>query len=202
MNIFKTEQEKFWAGEFGKEYILRNNDFTSNIPFFSKIFSSTKGVESLIEYGSNIGLNLKAIKSIKPTINLSAVEINEDAVEQLKEIENLQIYNSSILDFEIDEEYDFVLIKGVLIHINPEYLNKVYELLYKSSKKYICIAEYYNPVPVELDYRGHNEKLFKRDFAGEMLDIYNDLQLVDYGFAYHRDNNFQQDDITWFLLEK
>jgi spore coat polysaccharide biosynthesis protein SpsF len=26
--------------------------------------------------------------------------------------------------------------------------------------------------------------------------------LVDYGFAYHRDPNFPQDDITWFLLEK
>jgi spore coat polysaccharide biosynthesis protein SpsF len=26
--------------------------------------------------------------------------------------------------------------------------------------------------------------------------------LVDYGFAYHRDPAFPQDDITWFLLEK
>jgi spore coat polysaccharide biosynthesis protein SpsF len=25
---------------------------------------------------------------------------------------------------------------------------------------------------------------------------------VDYGFAYRRDPNFPQDDITWFLLEK
>ena len=28
------------------------------------------------------------------------------------------------------------------------------------------------------------------------------IQLVDYGFAYHRDKSFPQDDISWFLLEK
>ena len=28
------------------------------------------------------------------------------------------------------------------------------------------------------------------------------LQLIDYGFQYHGDHNFPQDDITWFLMEK
>ena len=62
--------------------------------------------------------------------------------------------------------------------------------------------EYYNPTPVEVTYRGNTGKLFKRDFAGELLDKYSDLELVDYGFIYHRDNCFPQDDITWFLMEK
>ena len=53
-----------------------------------------------------------------------------------------------------------------------------------------------------MTYRGHSQRLFKRDFAGEMLDRFPDLTLVDYGFAYHRDANFPQDDTTWFLLEK
>ena len=64
------------------------------------------------------------------------------------------------------------------------------------------IAEYYNPTPVEVKYRGHDGRLFKRDFAGEMLDRFPDLKLVDYGFNYHRDHNFPQDDGNWFLLEK
>ena len=89
-----------------------------------------------------------------------------------------------------------------MIHINPDELKKVYDLLYKTSKKYICIVEYYNPKPVALDYRGHKDRLFKRDFAGEMLSEYKDLKLVDYGFSYHLDNNFPQDDLNWFLLEK
>ena len=111
-------------------------------------------------------------------------------------------YHSSILDFKPDDIRDFVLIKGVLIHINPDELQKVYELLYKTSKKYICIAEYYNPSPVEVKYRGHDGKLFKRDFAGEIMHKFPDLMLINYGFVYHMDNNFPQDDITWFLLKK
>lgn len=65
-----------------------------------------------------------------------------------------------------------------------------------------CIVEYYNPIPVEVTYRRHRRKLFKRDFAGEMLDAFPNLRLVDYGFVYHRDANFAQDDVNWFLLEK
>ncbi|XKI11236.1 hypothetical protein GGGNBK_06290 [Sporosarcina sp. ANT_H38] len=145
---------------------------------------------------------MRAIKEILPNANLSAIEINSEAVKHLSELNDVQIYNQSILNFEVDYTRDFVLIKGVLIHINPEFLNDVYELLYNTSSKYICITEYYNPTPVEIDYRGHKERLFKRDFAGEMLDKYSDLELIDYGFVYHRDNSFPQDDITWFLLQK
>lgn len=94
------------------------------------------------------------------------------------------------------------LIKTVLIHINPNELNTVYEKLYNCSQKYILIAEYYNPTPMTVEYRGHSNRLFKRDFAGEMMDKYSDLKLIDYGFLYHRDNNFPEDDITWFLMEK
>lgn len=95
-----------------------------------------------------------------------------------------------------------MLIQTVLIHINPDYLPIVYDKLYETSRRYICVAEYYNPFPVEVLYRGNEEKLFKRDFAGELMDRHSDLVLVDYGFQYHRDNVFPLDDITWFLLEK
>ena len=50
--------------------------------------------------------------------------------------------------------------------------------------------------------KDYEEKLFKRDFAGEVLDRFDDLRLFDYGFCYHRDLHFPQDDVTWFLLEK
>jgi pseudaminic acid biosynthesis-associated methylase len=81
-------------------------------------------------------------------------------------------------------------------------LSNAYETLYESSNKYILVAEYYNRTPVSIKYRDHNDRLFKRDFAGEILDKYPDLTLVDYGFVYHRDNNFPKDDLSWFLLEK
>jgi len=201
---FKTDQEIFWAGEFGNEYIKRNQnetDFISNIALFSKIFSHTNSISSFLELGSNIGLNLKAIKTLMPKAQLSAIEINSSAIEELKKIKDITVYHSSILDFIPNTTYDFVFIKTVLIHINPDELPKAYELLYKSANRYICIAEYYNPTPVQIKYRGHEDKLFKRDFAGEIMELYKDLKLLDYGFVYHGDA-FPQDDITWFLLVK
>lgn len=81
-------------------------------------------------------------------------------------------------------------------------LARAYDRLHQTSRRYICLIEYYNPSPVEVLYRGHHGRLFKRDFAGELLDAYPDLQLVDYGFIYHRDPNFPLDDLTWFLMEK
>ena len=100
------------------------------------------------------------------------------------------------------QRFDLVLIKGVLIHINPDYLPQVYETLYQSTGRYLLISEYYNPTPVQVSYRGHSDRLFKRDFCGEFLDHYPDFELIDYGFVYHRDPNFPQDDTTWFLLER
>jgi len=205
MDNYKTDQEAFWAGNFGDEYVSRNKStqlLASNMVFFSKILSSTSEVKSLIEFGANIGMNLHAIRTLLPDIELSAIEINHDAASELEKLDPISVYPQSIFDFSPEKTWDMVLIKGVLIHINPDHLREVYELLYRSSNRYICVAEYYNPSPVEVKYRGHSDKLFKRDFAGEILDKYSELRLVDYGFVYHRDPYFPQDDITWFLLEK
>ena len=202
MKEFITEQEEFWAGEFGDMYIERNRDLTNNISFFAQILSRTVGVESILEFGANIGLNLKAIELLKPEAELSAIEINQKAVQSLKESGRIKVYPLSILDFIPDYPRDLVLAKGILIHLNPDYLERVYDLLYQGSKKYICIAEYYNPTPVTVEYRGYQNRLYKRDFAGEMLKRYPDLELRDYGFVYRGDLNFPLDDITWFLLQK
>ena len=121
---------------------------------------------------------------------------------QEKIIGKENVFNKSIFDIDILEKFDLSLIKGVLIHINPEKLQEVYQKLYDASNRYILIAEYYNPYPISINYRGHENRLFKRDFAGEFLDKFDDVSLVDYGFSYRRDKSFPQDDITWFLIKK
>ena len=42
----------------------------------------------------------------------------------------------------------------------------------------------------------------RREAGIEMLDRFEGLILEEYGFLYHRDNNFPQDDLCWFLLRK
>lgn len=203
---YKTEQEKFWAGEFGNSYNERNKSdeyLASNLNFFSKVFDRIEKPTSLIEFGANVGMNLKAINLLFPNIELYGIEINNRAANELALLIGKEnIFNGSIFNYNKIKEYNVSMTKGVLIHINPKMLSIVYEKLYVSSNKYILICEYYNPVPVSIDYRGHNNKLFKRDFAGEMLEKYTDLKLVDYGFVYKNDPSFPQDDITWFLLKK
>ncbi|MBA3015310.1 MAG: pseudaminic acid biosynthesis-associated methylase [Proteobacteria bacterium] len=205
MTVFQTEQETFWAGEFGDHYIGRNptaKEMGARLALFAKIMARTNGVTSAIEFGANIGNNLKVIAQMFPAMALAAVEINDKAVESLQEWGKAHVHHSSILDFEPPRQYDFSFVSGVLIHINPEMLPRVYDLLFQASSRYLCCIEYYNPSPVEISYRGHSGKLFKRDFAGEILDRFPSLHLIGYGFTYHRDPNFPLDDLTWFLMEK
>jgi spore coat polysaccharide biosynthesis protein SpsF len=201
----RSIQETFWAGDFGDAYTSRNRGarvVASNAALFERILRRAGKVHSAIEFGANRGLNLEALRRLVPGIELAALEINAKAAAALAKLSDVVVHHQSIFDHEPRKKYELAIVKGVLIHIAPERLPQVYEVLYRSSSRFICLAEYYNPTPVTVPYRGHREVLFKRDFAGEMLSLYPDLRLVDYGFVYHGDPKFPQDDITWFLLEK
>lgn len=206
MKNFITPQEKFWAGNFGIDYIARNcgnNLLASNLDFFTKSLHRAGEINSCIEFGANIGMNISAIKLLYPDIEVHGIEINNEASIRLAEvIPANQIYNQSILDFLPTRQWDLALVKTVLIHIDPNYLHSVYEKLVSSTSRYLLVAEYYSQNPIEVSYRGYSDRLFKRDFTGEILDAYPEMQLIDYGFAYRRDPKYPQDDITWFLMEK
>jgi pseudaminic acid biosynthesis-associated methylase len=200
-----SEQEAFWQGEFGDAYVERNAGerlVADNVAMFVKALSRAGAIASLIEFGTNRGLNLMALKQILPQCRLHGVEINAKAHAAAVSLGLGDIWRGSIFDYPVTEPFDLSLIKGVLIHLAPELLPAAYAKLHAASRRWILISEYYSPTPVEVPYRGHAGKLFKRDFAGEMLDLYPDLHLVDYGFCYHRDPIFRADDANWFLLEK
>jgi spore coat polysaccharide biosynthesis protein SpsF len=203
---FRTPQEEFWAGEFGAAYIGRNSSeglLASNLNFFSRALASAGTIRSCLELGANVGMNLKALRLLFPGIALEAVEINAEAARTLGEtIGAAHVRNTSIFDYEPSRQFDLVLVKGVLIHTNPEMLPATYEKIHAACGRFVLLAEYYNPSPVAVPYRGHTDRLFKRDFAGELLDRFPDLALRDYGFVYRRDPAFPQDDVTWFLLDR
>ena len=202
---FATEQESFWAGTFGDEYVERNKSqalLASNLAFWSRILAPHGPVQSVLELGANIGMNLMALDLLFPGIRMEGAEINDAAAAQLASWGKAKVFKGSIFDYDVQEQFDLVFTKGVMIHLSPDCLTQVYDLMEKASSRLVCIAEYYNPSPVEIPYRGHQGKLFKRDFAGEMMERHPNLRLLDYGFVYKRDSAFPQDDITWFLLEK
>ena len=205
MTVFKTDHEAFWAGEFGDEYIDRNSNqrlVASNAALFSKIVGSTGSLQTVIEFGANIGMNLRALRVLLPTAEFAAIEINARAAGRLREWGGTTVHETSILDYVPARRYDFAFIKGVLIHIDPAYLPCVYDQLEASAERYVAMVEYYNPTPVTVPYRGHQERLFKRDFAGEFMARHPTFKLRDYGFVYKGDPSFPQDDVTWFLMER
>lgn len=202
---YLTEQEKFWANDFGNDYPSRNEGeklISSNIALFSKIFKNCPTVHSVAELGCNIGLNLIALNRINQQLKLRGYEINEKAAFAAREENIAEIVNTTVVEtLDASQKFDLTFTKGVLIHINPEMLPVVYQNLYDLSNRYIMVCEYYNPAPVSIEYRGNKDKLFKRDFAGELISKF-DLKLIDYGFNYHLDTYHTNDDSTWFLLEK
>lgn len=202
--IYKNEQEEFWAGSFGVDYIDRNNSdalLVSKIAFWSRMLKAAHGVKTARELGCNIGLNLLALNRLFNDIELSGYEINPEAAEQAREREIANIVTGSILEPIKENPVDLTFTVGVLIHINPNDLQRAYENLVNGSSKYVLVAEYYNPSPIMVPYHGEDDRLFKRDFAGDLIDDFG-LKLVDYGFVYRRDNWAPQDDVSWFLLEK
>lgn len=206
---FATEQEAFWSGSFGDGYTDRNDGDViarSNLLFWRGILKRTGPIRSCFEIGCNRGLNLDAIKTLLPACQTTGLEINSHATKECA-AKGHQVFEGSILApppaaTGLNGMADLGIASGVLIHINPDKLNTAYKLLYALSKRFILISEYFNPVPVAIPYRGHKNRLFKRDFAGEIWAQYPSLRLIDYGFIWSKDPVAPKDDTTWFLFEK
>ena len=125
-----TDHEQFWAGEFGDAYIERNvgdDLLASKTALFARVLSQTDSVHSVVEFGCNVGLNLTALKRLLPAAELTGIEINQRAAEQAEQM-GLAVLRRSILGYRADQHFDLVLISGVLIHIDPDHLEDVYDL--------------------------------------------------------------------------
>ena len=161
---YQSEQEAFWAGNFGDEYTDRSNTpelLLSREKLLSRALKSSGNFESVIEFGANVGMNLVAIKNLFPEVAAAAIEINSSAILELKTIKGIKVIHGSILESNKIEMYDLAMVIGVLIHIAPKYLPLAYENIYRATRRYILIGEYYSRQPEEVSYRGYKNKLFK-----------------------------------------
>ena len=118
-----TEQERFWAGEFGDAYTGRNEQgVASNIALFARALRVTQSISTVFEIGTNRGLNLDALTALLPSTELHGIEINAKAAEKARE-RHPKIRTGSVIDpGDLGGPYELVFTKGVLIHIAPEKL--------------------------------------------------------------------------------
>ena len=186
-----------WAGKFGEEYTKRNKEYAGKKDFWQGFFWNGDGIDSVLEFGANTGLNLLSIKENYPFKHCVGVELNRYAYEELVGNSDVAICGN-FLELNFGAVHDLVFTSGVLIHLKDNELPIAYTKMYDASRKYILIMEYFNPTPIEIPYRD-GVYLHKRDFCKEIMAKYPDLDLIDYGFVYHLDG---LDDINWFLLKK
>ena len=204
----QTKQLQEWGAQFGNDYVERNEfaewKLAPGIEGFRRMIGGLK-LDSLLEVGSNIGLNLTFIDALfSGNVKLHAVEPNKKAYEQLvtNKINLAQSWNCDGFNLPLaDASMDLVLTNGVLIHIAPDDLGPITDEIVRVSKKYVLCSEYFSHTPEEKPYHGQDGLLFKRDFGSFYLDRHPTLKLVDYGFLWQREFNIF-DNLNWWLFAK
>ncbi len=198
----RTEQEEFWAGSFGDEYTERNRILPSaRLPFFREILNLAPDVRSVCEIGANSGHNLAALQCLDPELQLTGIELNPSAFAKLATVPGVSAVQSAVQDYDSKQQFDLVFTCGVLIHLNPADLPKVYLKMAALSAKYVLTNEYFNPTPVAIEYRGNSGKLFKHDFAGDFLETVGNFEPVRWGFLWKRTEP-AWDNSTWTLMRR
>ena len=202
-----TAQEDFWMNKITESYAQDNSSWDEGLGLLawermlSKIEKSS--VSSFLDCGSNIGRNIAFLNKILPTASTNIVELAKMPYEEC--LKNYQVESSflgSIKEATFDREFDLVFTNAVLIHVNPDDLVDSMRRMYEMSSKYILIGEYFNRTPVMINYRGEDDKLFKRDF-GKLFTENFSCTVIDYGFLWgHQFDSAGFDDITYWLFEK
>jgi len=205
----ESPQVEFWKGEFGDFYTDRNvassEQKHARIALWSEILAHTISVppSTILEIGANLGINLRALRLLS-SARLYAVEPNEKARAILVRDgvvapTDARAGSASNVDLP-DGVADLAFTSGVLIHIAPDDLPASLKEIHRCSKRWIACIEYFSDKPEMIPYRGHDERLFKRDFGALWLDSFSDLRIVHYGFAWKRVTGL--DNLTWWLFEK
>ena len=157
----------------------------------------------ILEVGANIGINLRALRcptdagffAVEPNAAARAV-LAKDAVVPPARILDGTASSTGLPEAAVDPSFT----SGVLIHIYPDHLEASVLEIYRVTRRYVACIEYFSDKPRTGPYGGHDDKLFKRDFGGYWLDLFPDLIVRDYGFAWKRLTGL--DNLTWWLFEK
>jgi pseudaminic acid biosynthesis-associated methylase len=205
----KNAQLEVWTGRFGDEYVDRNDYADWKMEYGVKAFRRIIGgldIGSILEVGSNIGLNLFFINKVfGGNVNLYAVEPNRKAFERLIAQTRIKLdgaYNCDAFAIPLeDSTIDLVFTAGVLIHIEPKDLGSATDEIFRVARKYVLCMEYFSQRPVEESYRGREGLLFKRDFGAYYLDRFPNMKYVNYGFLWQREFPIF-DNLNWYLLRK
>ena len=159
-----SETAEFWRSNFGTQYTARNQiDPASRVPFWQKILAATHA-QSVLEIGCNNGTNLRAIRTINPDITLQGVDVNQAALAEAAD------HGIPVTEMEASEiaslgKFDLIFTAGVLIHVSSDQLPAVMDAIIGASRQHVLAVEYADDTEVEVNYRSHAGKLWRRPFG-------------------------------------
>lgn len=202
-----------WVGEFGNDYTNRNAHTLDELEIFYKNNYGITRTElnelfvgdmnrniRVLEVGSNIGIQLMLLQKMGFK-NLYGIEISNYAVECSKaNTRGINIIQGNAFDIPFKDSYfDLVFTSGLLIHIAPSDIQEVLKEICRCSNKYIWGFEYYADTYTEVKYRGHDNLLWKTNFANLYLDLFDDIKIVkEKRIKYQENDNVD----VMFLLDK
>jgi pseudaminic acid biosynthesis-associated methylase len=187
---------EFWAGPEGDAYIERNRyDWRDRVEFWQSAIEYTTPA-TVFEFGCNVGLNLEAIASISPNLDLYGVDVNLNAVNEAraKGFEVQHVEGGGVAGVYEPGTMDLVFSAGVLIHIPPENLRATMQSLVQLAGRYVVAVEYFAEREEEVVYREKKGLLWKRPYGKLYQDL--GLRLLSEGVA----GGFNE--CAYWLLEK
>ena len=207
-----TKQEDFWSGDFGKQYTDRNSRTADEWDqFYQENWGITK-IEMnemfigefprdirILEVGCNTGMQLAGLRRMGFD-NVWGVELQPYAVEEAKRFtEGVNLVCGSGFDLPFkDGFFDIVVTNGVLIHIAPKTLHDFMSEMVRCSRKYIWGFEYFADEVTQIDYRGHDDYLWKADYGQIFADSFGMREVQKKLFPYVNSENVD----AMYLLEK
>jgi pseudaminic acid biosynthesis-associated methylase len=197
-----AHQLRIWEGKFGKDYTDRCVvDWRTRLGAFRQMLEGLP-IKRVLEVGCNRGHNLRAlVELLEDRSEVVGVEPNQYALELARatSVKASVLYGHAHDLPSSDEYYDLVFTSGVLIHIPLADLPAALSEIYRVSKRYILVIEYFAEEETVIHYRGQDDLLWKRDFPKHYLTQFPDLSLIRSGH-WRIEDGFANAD--WCLLEK
>ena len=193
--------EALWASGFGDEYLVRNAEVGAPRAAFWDDFMARYPPQRVLEVGCTQGDNLVHIARHVPPHEVWGLDINTTVLEALREHApgvNATWGSARALPFR-DGWFDLTYTVGLLIHQPDEVLPLVMAELVRTSSRWIVCGEYHADEPTEINYRGHDGLLFKRDYGRIYTELFPELTLVEERFLTKEDGF---DRVTFSVLEK
>lgn len=182
----ETKQTKIWKGEFGRAYSDRNalksvQEFNdrhvkrfgfARDPLYADWLADLRPNARILEIGCNIGFQLASVGRAG-FHNLFGIEIQEYCIEQARDRHpHLTVLGGSGLAIPFaDNTFDLVFTNHVLIHFSQADLSVVMSEIHRVCRGYIMGHEYYAPDFTEVNYRGHDDLLWKADYPNLYLAL-------------------------------